>query len=160
MLAAAIGKETDPRIRATLFTGLARMELAEAAPHLLQLLRSDDAGLRTGALDALRSVGPALAGYLPGFLHDADADVRILSCELVRTVPGEQASQLLCELLAAEPEVNVCAAAVDVLGEVGSASAVPTLAECARRFAAAPFLVFSIHTVIDRIHSQPARPRG
>jgi HEAT repeat protein len=93
-------------------------------------------------------------------LHDADADVRILSCELLRAVPGEQATQLLCELLATESSENVCAAAVDVLTEAGDATAVPALAACAARFSGSPFLAFAIHTAITRIQLQPARPRG
>jgi len=62
-------------------------------------------------------------------------------------------------LLAAEQEINVCAAAVDVLAEVGSSDALATLNECARRFGESPFIAFAIEIVIHRITSQstPAR---
>jgi hypothetical protein len=58
---------------------------------------------------------------------------------------------MLCALLENETEKNVCAAAVEVLAEVGNAEALGSLARCAERFADDPFLVFSIKMAIDRI---------
>ena len=46
--------------------------------------------------------------------------------------PGGHA--LLCALLSSETEANVCAAAIDVLAEVGGPEALPVLAACAERF--------------------------
>ena len=45
----------------------------------------------------------------------------------------------------------MCAAAVDVLAEVGTRDAVPTLKACAERFSKTPFLPFAIATAIARI---------
>jgi HEAT repeat protein len=88
---------------------------------------------------------------LPRLLNDKDADVRILSCELARSLPSAEATGLLCKLLAAEREINVCAAAVDVLAEVGSSDALAGLHECAARFGDSPFIAFAIKIVTDRI---------
>jgi hypothetical protein len=159
-LAAALQTENDARVREAIFTSLARIGTPESANQLLPLLRSDDAQLRTGALDALRLMPEALRELLPTLLQDRDSDVRLLSCELARTLPGETATALLCGLLAGEQQVNVCAAAVEVLAEVGNASALPMLAECGRRFADAPFLGFAIKIAADRIKSQPSPARG
>lgn len=110
--------------------------------------------MRTGALDALRAMPEATAPHLPGLLRDADADVRLLACELVRNQPSEAANQLLATLLAAEPEANVCAAAIEVLAEIGDSSVLPVLAKCAARFPVDPFLGFAIGMARDRIGSQ------
>ena len=45
--------------------------------------------------------------------------LRLLACELTRNLPSGEAARLLCGLLEHEAEPNVCAAAVEVLAEVG-----------------------------------------
>jgi HEAT repeat protein len=158
-LAAALHVEPTARVREALFTSLANMGNAGVA-GVLPLLRSDDATLRTAALDALRILVRSAPDMLPPLLADADVDVRILSCELARMLPGDEATRLLCTLLHDEQQLNVCAAAVDVLAEVGQAEALPFLAACAARFPDAPFLAFAIRVAADRIRVQPALPRG
>ena len=159
-LAGALRTESDPRVREAMFTSLARIGTPESANQLVPLLRSDDAQLRTGALDALRMMAAAVREMLPTLLTDPDGDVRILSCELARGLPSDEATTLLCALLADEQQVNVCAAAIEVLAEVGSPAALPCLAECAQRFRDAPFLGFAIKIATDRIKAQPASTRG
>jgi HEAT repeat protein len=159
-LARALRTENDPRVREAMFTSLARIGTPESGSQLLPLLRSDDAQLRTGALDALRMMAGALQEMLPQLLKDPDPDVRILSSVLARSLPGDEATTLLCVLLAAEQQINVCAAAIEVLAEVGTPAALPVLAECAQRFRNAPFLGFAITTATDRINAQSTRTRG
>ena len=158
-LAAALRVEAAERVREAMFTSLAGMGHAGVA-GVLPLLRSDDASLRTGALDALRILVRGAPDLLPPLLEDRDVDIRILSCELARALPGDEATRLLCRLLQDEQELNVCAAAVDVLAEVGQGEALPFLAACAARFHDKPFLAFAIQVATDRISVQPALPRG
>lgn len=150
-LAAALARETDPRVREAMFTSLARIGTRDSVAGLLPMLRSDDAALRTGALDVLRSSVIATHELLPQLLSDPDVDVRILSCELARGLSSEEASRSLCELLTRETEINVCAAAVEVLAEVGNEAALPVLAQCAQRFPQVPFLTFAIRLATARI---------
>lgn len=157
-LSQAIRTEADPRVRAAMFTGLARIGTPVAIDTLLSMLRSDSAALRTGALDALRMLG-GLGDVTARLLRDADLDVRILSCELTRSLPPAEANRQLCDLLAREQNVNVCAAATDVLAEVGGPEALAPLAECVRRFPDAPFLLFAIGAVRDRINAKSASMR-
>ncbi len=159
-LAAALRNENDARVREAMFTSLARIGTRESADILIAFLRSDNANLRAGALDALRIMIGAMRELLPRLLADRDVDIRILSCDLARALPGPEATTLLCTLLAGEQDGNVCAAAVDVLAEVGSPTALPCLAECAQRFRDSAFLAFAIKTATDRIQSQHAAPRA
>jgi HEAT repeat protein len=158
-LSQALRTETDPRVREAMFTGLARIGTPVAVESLLSMLRSDSASLRTGALDALRMLR-SLGAVASQLLRDADPDVRILSCELARSLPAAEASGLLCELLAGEQNVNVCAAAIEVLAEVGGPEALATLADCAGRFRGAQFLQFAISAVRDRINVKSASTRA
>jgi HEAT repeat protein len=120
----------------------------------LPYLSSDDASLRTGALDALRAMPDATAPHIQKLLGDVDADVRLLACELVRNQPSGDATRLLSAILATERQANVCAAAVEVLAEVGGPELLPLLAECAARFPDDPFLGFAIQIASERIGSQ------
>lgn len=156
-LAAALPQETDGRVREAMFTSLARIGTRDSIAGMVPMLRSDDAALRTGALDALRSSVIAAHELLPHLLNDPDVDVRTLSCELARSLPSEEASLSLCALLARETEINVCAAAIEVLAEVGNYTALPVLAQCAQRFAQVPFLTFAIKLATDRITAAGAR---
>jgi hypothetical protein len=54
----------------------------------------------------------------------------------------------------------VCAAAVEVLGEIADASARPSLSRCAERFPDDPFLGFAIKIVTERLRAAPPVPRG
>jgi hypothetical protein len=153
----AVWIESYANVREAMLTSLARIGSAESIEGLLSLLRSDDANLRTGALDALRSMTSATRDLLPRLLTDSDVDVRILSCELARNLPSDEATGHLCVLLAREQDANVCAAAIDVLTEVGGDAALPVLAECAERFHETPFLVFAIEVATDRITADTKR---
>ena len=147
----ALADEADPRVREAIFTGLARAGTSAAIEALLTHLRSDEASLRTGALDALRAAPAVARPHLPALLRDPDPDVRLLACEIVRELSSEDATALLCELLERESQVNVCAAAVEVIAEIGSLEALEVLSRCAGRFTDEPFLVFSIKVARERI---------
>jgi len=138
-------------VREAIFTSLVQIGGADAVAAVLPYIRGDDAGLRTGALDALKAMPAAARERLAGLLAEADPDVRIMACELARAVPDRQTAALLARLIEGEPEINVCAAAVDVLAEIGTAESIAPLAACAARFADQPFLAFAIKIAVRRL---------
>ncbi len=156
-IAAALPQETDARVREAMFTTLVRIGTRDSIERVATHVALQHSALRTGALDALRSSEAAAREFLPELLADPDADVRLLSCELARSLPSGEASERLCALLAREPEVNVCSAAVEVLAEVGDQSVLPTLEQCAQRFPQAPFLTFAVKLAVDRIAAAGTR---
>ena len=117
---------------------------AQISAHIVPLLRSAQAALRTGALDALRLSFNTMPGLLPGLLQDPDADVRLLSCELARSLPSAEATRRLCVLLADEQNVNVCAAALEVVSEVGDPPARSVLRRSGSASRKHPFLPFAV----------------
>jgi HEAT repeat protein len=159
-LGEALAHEADTRVREAIFTALAQIATPESALTLLPYLRVDDANTRTGAMDALRAMQDACRPYLPGLLTDTDPDVRLLACDLVREVGGADGPSWLCALIETEPEVNVCAAAVEALGEIADASAERSLSHCAERFPDDPFLGFAIKVVAERLRCLPLAARG
>ena len=159
-LGEALGRETSLRVREAMFTALARIATPQSVEAVLPFLRSDDAGVRTEASDALTAMKQVAWPYLESLLKDRDRDVRIAACEFVRNMPSETAVRLFCELLDSELEPNVCAAAIDALAEIGGPQALPALTRCGARFATTPFLAFSIKVAVERIRSQASMPRG
>ncbi|HXP67339.1 MAG TPA: HEAT repeat domain-containing protein [Steroidobacteraceae bacterium] len=153
-LAAALPAEKDARVREAMFTGLARLGTPTAVEAVTAQLRSDDANVRSGALEALRIMIPQVHDLLPRLLADPDTDIRILSCELARSMESAEATQLLCTVLDKDADENVCAAAVEVLAEVGGPEALPSLENCALKFGSSPFLSFAIKAVIERLAAQ------
>ena len=150
-LAAALERETAPRVREAIITALIRIGDQASAQALLPYLRAQDAGVRTAAIDALQAMPDATAPFMASLLGDADSDVRILATELVRNMPVDTATSLLVRLLDRETHPNVCGAAVEVMIELGTPDALPALRACAARFAGTPFLPFAISHAIARI---------
>jgi HEAT repeat protein len=150
-LAAALGREPVPRVREAIMTSLIRIGNAASVEVLLPCLRSEDAGQRAAAIEALQSLPDAIAPFMAPLLNDLDSDVRLLATELARNMKAAEATRLLCELIEREQHPNVCAAAIDVLTEVGTPEALPALEKCAERFTGTPFLPFAVSVAIARI---------
>jgi HEAT repeat protein len=150
-LAEAIGQERDARVREAMFTALARAATPRSAAIVAPFVGSDDADVRTLAIDALKAMPEAADNSLAELLGDPDPDVRLLSCEIARAVRSGKAAGRLCQLLEHESEANVCGAAVEVLAEIGDASAAPALARCAARFPDDPFLAFAIRAAAEQL---------
>ena len=154
-LATALAGETEPRVREAIFTALAKIATPDSALVVLSYLRRDDASMRTAALDALRAMPLAARPYISDLLADPDPDVRILACDAARGTSDAAMTARLASLLATETEPNVCSAAVEVLAEIGDATALPALTQCAARFPSDPFLVFAIKVATERLRTEP-----
>jgi HEAT repeat protein len=150
-LAAALGVEQIARVREAIMTALMRIGDEASVKVLLPYLRSQDAGLRAAAVEALQALPDAISPFLETLLADDDSDVRLLATELARNMPAADATHVLCRLLEQEQHPNVCGAAIEVLAEVGTRDAIPALQLCAARFSKIPFLRFAVSTAIARV---------
>ncbi len=151
VLAVALGREHVPRVREAIMTALMRVGNAASVEAILPYLRAQDAGLRAAAIESLQALPDATHPFMGRLLNDSDSDVRLLATELARGMNASEATRLLCDLIEREQHPNVCAAAIDVLTEVGTPEALPSLEKCAVRFAATPFLPFAISVAIAQI---------
>lgn len=145
--------ESDSAVREALFTTLSTIATPEAASVLMPLLRSEDAKLRNGAIEALADMPQAVGPHVDALLRDADPDVRILTVNLLGELKHPDINRWLHDLLEREQQVNVVAAAVEVLAEAGAPTIVPTLKAAVARFKQEPFLQFAADMAIERIES-------
>ncbi|MGE5159636.1 MAG: HEAT repeat domain-containing protein [Gemmatimonas sp.] len=150
-LAKALAAEGTQRVREAIMTALMRVGDDASVKAMLPYLRAQDVALRTAAIEALQALPEAVAPFMQTLFADPDSDVRLLATELARNMPEAEATRLLCGLIEREQHPNVCAAAIDVLTEVGTRDAIPALEQCAVRFAATPFLPFAASVAIARI---------
>ncbi len=146
--------ETSPSVRAVLFTTLIQLQSPGVAARLADLLRSDDVPLRNAAIEALQEMPDAIAPHLEQLLADDDSDVRIFTVNILATLRHARASEWLLGVMRADPHINVCAAALDGLAEVGGPDALPDLEDLRHRFAGNGFMEFAIDAATRRIRGQ------
>jgi HEAT repeat protein len=143
--------ESSPSVRAVLFTVLIHLRSPSVAVRLADFLRSDDAPLRNAAIDALQEMPEAIAPHLQTLLADDDSDVRIFAVNILAALRHIRAAEWLADVVRFDPHINVCAAAVDGLAEVGGPEAVADLQDLRGRYAGNAFMEFAIDTAIRRI---------
>jgi HEAT repeat protein len=125
VLRAALAVEAVENVREAIFTSLARIASDESFAALLSYLRTDDA--------ALKLMPGITRAHLQDLLHDPDPDIRLLACDLARTVPEAETAVLLASVAETDPLPNICAAAIDLLAEIGTAAQLPALTRSAAR---------------------------
>ena len=145
--------DTDPRVRDALLTSLSATPGEATVNALLPLLRSEDAVLRNGAIEALAEMPQAVAPRVATLLRDADADVRIFTVNMMGELRHGQVVDWLLQVLDHDAQVNVVAAAIEVLAEVGSPEHEPALRAAARRFPDDPFIGFAVDMAAERIRA-------
>jgi len=148
---ARLAHESDVSVRAVLFSSAARLGGSVVVNALLPLLRSEDAGLRNGAIEVLAGLPDAVAPHIERLLHDVDSDVRIFTVNLLGDLQHAQVPQWLAQVLLHEPAVNVVGAAIEVLAEVGTTETLPALRSAAQRFADDAYIGFSVDLALARI---------
>jgi HEAT repeat protein len=152
-LAARLLSEPEPAVRDALFGALVEIGGPLAANLLAPLLRSPDAGLRGGAVEALKRLQAYAVPVLDTLLDDPDPDTRILAVEVTRVWASALATPRLLRLIESDPHVNVCAAAVDVAAEVGTVDLIEALTKLPARFPSEPFLGFAVDVAKSSIRA-------
>jgi HEAT repeat protein len=151
LLVARLDDASDAGMREAVLTGLVRIGGVKAARPLIQALRNADASLRNAVIETLQSMGDAVVPEVEALLDEDSADLRIYAVNVLVSLRSPRVPEIALKVLATDPHVNVCAAAVDVLAEVGGPEMVEALRAVSRRFPDQPFLAFAVRAAIKRI---------
>ncbi|CAK0776217.1 PBS lyase heat domain protein repeat-containing protein [Azospirillaceae bacterium] len=151
LLCERLAMETDASVIQSILTVLMGNSDPAIVQFMISLLRSEDAVLRNGAVSVLHTVPEAVASHVIDLLADPDPDVRLMTVSLLLDLSHPHVAAWLTELVERETNVNVCAAALDGLAEVGGPDAVPAVHAALKRFSTEPYLVFVAETVLKRI---------
>lgn len=150
-LVARLLEEADGSVRDVIFTTLTRLGDAHVVQGLVQCMRSDDAALRNEAIEAMKQLPEAVAPLMRSLLADEDSDMRIFAVNILESLRHPEVETWLAEVVEHDPHVNVCATAVDLLGEVGSRAVLEPLLRMRLRFAHEPYIQFAADLAIKRI---------
>ncbi len=150
-LCARLGAEPAASVRSVILTSLIAMPSDTVVRFLLPYLRSEDAALRNAVIETLQRMPEMLGPHIRSLLEDNDSDVRIFAVNVLAALAHAQAPRWLEVVLRCDPHVNVCAAAVDGLAEMGDRASRPALAALPARFPDEPFIAFAVQAALARI---------
>ena len=151
VLVARLAVEQNAAVREVILTSLTRLGDATAVAGLVDCMRSEDAALRNDAIDAMKQLPDAVAPIMRELLNDKDSDLRIFAVNILESLKHPDVEIWLREVIERDPHINVCATAVDLLGEVGSEGALASLRQLKARFSGQAYIQFAADLAIKRI---------
>jgi len=146
-----LGKEPEVAEREALFDSLQHIGGEPVIDGLLDLLHSENAGLRNGAIEILQSKPDGVAEHIEELLNDLDSDMRIFAIDILQKLAHSKTPEWLISVVNKEQHINVLATAVDRLAEVGTLDMLPELERLKQRFIGEDYLCFAIDMAIARI---------
>jgi len=144
-------EEASATVREAIFTTLARLDDPAALSGLAEFLRSEDANLRNGAIEALKLTPDHTASVVPKLLSDPNSDVRILTISILESLRHPSVEEWLVAVIENDSHLNVCGAALDLLVEVGSPGAAGAVERLKARFPAEPYIQFAANLALKRL---------
>jgi HEAT repeat protein len=152
-ICARLAIEPDATVRSVLFTTATRLGGRVVAKAMMDLLRSEDPGLRNGAIEVLSSMPDTVSPHIDALLEDPDGDVRIFTVNLLGDLRHPHVTRWLEQVLATDKAINVVGAALELLVEVGGPQTLPALKATRARFPDDDYIAFAVQLAIDRIES-------
>ena len=144
-------REEDSSVREIILTTLTQVGDEEAVAGLVNCLRSEDASLRNEAIEAMKLLPDEVAPIMGQLLKDPDPDVRIFAVNILESLRHEKVEEWLSDVIENDAHVNVCATAVDLLGEVGTLYSWDALKNLKARFPDEPYISFATDLALKRI---------
>jgi HEAT repeat protein len=96
-------------------------------------------------------MGEEVIDRLASMLNHEDHNVRIYVLTALGMVKNPRAAAIALQAALTDTNINVCAAALDVIAASGSAELIPQVNAVANRFPNQPFLAFAARAAIRRI---------
>jgi HEAT repeat protein len=150
-LVSRLKREENTAVREAILNSLLRLRDPLIGSGLADCLRSEDAALRNDVIEAFKQLGDEVAPILRSLLTDPDPDVRIFVVNILNSDRHPDVEQWLIDVIERDAHVNVCAAAVDLLCEVGTESAIDPLARLKARFAHEAYIQFAADLALKRV---------
>ncbi len=150
-LLAQLAQEQHGSVRAAIFTSLTRIGNDIAINGLVSCLSSEDADVRNEAVEALKQLPAEIGPVMETLLHAAEPDLRIFAVNVLESLCHPKVEDWLIDVIEHDTHVNVCATAVDLLGEVGTRKAISALHALRSRFAMEPYICFAADLALKRL---------
>jgi HEAT repeat protein len=150
-LVSRLEHEEDPSVLEIILTALTCLGDKTAVAGLVKCLSSENVTLRNGCIEAMKQLPTQVGALMKDLLADPDPDVRIGAVNILETLRHPDVVEWLIDVIENDEHVNVCATALDLLVEVGSASSAPSLRRLKARFANEPYIQFAVDLALQRI---------
>ena len=135
--------EKDEAVRAAILTTLLKQRSPEIALRLSGILGSEDAALRSAVMDVLAEMPDQLDSLVGPLLRQEDADLRIMVVTVVARLAHPTVPAWLLNVAQQDAHPNVVAAALEGLGECGTAEMIASIRAIATRFPGNSYLAFT-----------------
>jgi len=152
VLVSRLQRENDDAVREVILGALVRMSDPIALSGLVDCLRSEDAALRNEVIERFAQMGREVDPTLQSLLKDPDPDLRIFAVNILASSQHPNVESWLIEIIEQDTHLNVCAAAADLLCEVGTEASIDALARLKARFADEAYIQFAADLALKRIH--------
>lgn len=143
--------EPDNSVREVILTTLTCLGDQAAVNGLVECLRSEDASLRNETIEAMKQLPDEVAPIMQGLLSDRDSDVRIFAVNILESLRHPDVERWLLDVIEHDPHVNVCATALDLLGEIATQAAEQPLIRLKARFKDEPYIQFAADIALKGI---------
>lgn len=143
--------EPDNSVREVILTTLTCLGDQAAVRGLVECLRSEDASLRNETIEAMKQLPDEVGPIMQGLLTDRDSDVRIFAVNILESLRHPDVERWLIDVIEHDPHVNVCATALDLLGEIATKAAGLPLVRLKARFKDEPYIQFAADIALKGI---------
>ena len=150
-LVSRLERETDPSVTEIILTALTCLGDKTAVAGLVKCLHSENVALRNGCIEAMKQLPTQVGAIMKGLLADPDPDARIGAVNILETLRHPDVVEWLIDVIENDQHVNVCATALDLLVEVGSATSEAPLNRLKARFPNEPYIQFAVDLALQRI---------
>ena len=144
-------REDNTAVREAILNSLLRMRDPSIVSGLADCLRSENVALRNDVIEVFKQLGSQAAPVLRALLADTDPDVRIFAVNILISERYSDTEQWAIEVIERDAHVNVCAAAVDLLCEVGTEASIDPLLRLKTRFVHEAYIQFAADLALKRI---------
>ncbi len=151
-LVSHLEQEEDVSVREVILTSLTTLGDEVAVAGLVNCLSSEGVALRNEAIEAMKQLPDEVAPIMRKLLADANPDVRIFAVNILESLRHPDVEAWLIEVIENDPHLNVCATAVDLLGEVGSFAAKEPLLRLKARYFEEPYIQFAADLALKIIN--------
>ena len=151
VLIGRLQREENTAVREAILNSLLRLRDPSIISGLADCLRSENVALRNDVIEVFKQLGSQAEPVLRALLADTDPDVRIFAVNILISERYSDAEQWAIEVIERDAHVNVCAAAVDLLCEVGTEASIDPLLRLKTRFVHEAYIQFAINLALKRI---------
>lgn len=150
-LARALQREEDPLVREAVIGALLVCDTRAVIAEMATLLRSEDASSRSAAFEVLTyKCDDEVIEIFEQLLQDGDRDVRVMTVHALGRSRYGRSAELFRRVIREDSDVNVVAAAVEYLGEMGEPGDAALIQKALERFQH-PYFQWTARRALERL---------